>query len=55
MAVEISDTLPLKCPRPVLKIAVRALDMRPGDLLEALGNYPTCEKDECTWREFCSP
>ena len=33
MAVEILDTLGLKCPQPVLKIAVRAPDMHPGDIL----------------------
>ena len=45
MAVEVLDTLGLKCPQPILKIAVRAPDMQPGDILEVLGDCPTFEKD----------
>lgn len=51
MAVEILDTLGLKCPQPVLKIAVRAPDMKPGDILEVLGDCPTFEKDIRIWCE----
>jgi tRNA 2-thiouridine synthesizing protein A len=51
MAVEILDTLGLKCPQPVLKIAVRAPDMKPGDILEVLGDCPTFEKDVRIWCE----
>lgn len=43
------DTLDLKCPQPVLKIAVRAPDMEPGEILEVLGNCSTFEKDVRTW------
>ena len=45
MATEVLDTLGLKCPQPVLKIAVRAPDIKPGDILEILGDCPTFEKD----------
>lgn len=34
------DTLDLKCPQPVLKIAVKVPDMEPGEVLEVLGNCP---------------
>ncbi len=51
MAVEILDTLGLKCPQPILKIAVRAPDMKPGDILEVLGDCPTFEKDVRIWCE----
>ena len=51
MATEVLDTLGLKCPQPVLKIAVRAPDMHPGDILEILGDCPTFEKDIRTWCE----
>jgi tRNA 2-thiouridine synthesizing protein A len=51
MAVKILDTLGLKCPQPVLKIAVQAPDMRPGDVLEVLGDCPTFEKDVRIWCE----
>jgi tRNA 2-thiouridine synthesizing protein A len=47
--VEILDTTGLKCPQPVLKIAVRAPDMNPGDILEVWGDCPTFEKDVRTW------
>ena len=51
MAIEILDTLGLKCPQPVLKIAVRAADMKPGDILEILGDCPTFERDIRVWCE----
>lgn len=51
MAVEVLDTLGMKCPQPVLKIAVKAPDMRSGDILEVLGDCPTFEKDVRTWCE----
>jgi tRNA 2-thiouridine synthesizing protein A len=54
MAVEVLDTLGLKCPQPVLKIAVKAPDMKPGDILEILGDCPTFEKDVRTWCERLS-
>jgi tRNA 2-thiouridine synthesizing protein A len=51
MAVEVLDTLGMKCPQPVLRIAVKAPDMKPGDILEILGDCPTFEKDVRTWCE----
>jgi tRNA 2-thiouridine synthesizing protein A len=51
MATEVLDTLGMKCPQPVLKIAVRAPDIKPGDLLEVLGDCPTFEKDIRIWCE----
>jgi tRNA 2-thiouridine synthesizing protein A len=49
MAVEVLDTLGMKCPQPVLKIAVKSPDMKPGDILEILGDCPTFERDVRTW------
>jgi tRNA 2-thiouridine synthesizing protein A len=49
MAVEVLDTLGMKYPQPVLKIAVKAPEMRHGDILEILGNCPTFEKDIRIW------
>jgi tRNA 2-thiouridine synthesizing protein A len=49
MATEVLDTLGLKCPQPILKIAVKAPDMQAGDILEVLGDCPTFEKDVRTW------
>jgi tRNA 2-thiouridine synthesizing protein A len=51
MAVEILDTAGMKCPQPILKIAVKAPDMQPGDILEVLGDCPTFEKDVRKWCE----
>jgi tRNA 2-thiouridine synthesizing protein A len=51
MVRKVLDTLGLKCPQPVLKIAVLAPNMRPGDVLEVLGDCPTFEKDLRTWCE----
>ena len=51
MEVEVLDTLGLKCPEPVLKVAIKAPDMNPGDILEVLGDCPTFEKDVRTWCE----
>jgi tRNA 2-thiouridine synthesizing protein A len=51
VTVEVLDTLGQKCPIPVLKIAVKASDMQPGDILEVLGDCPTFEKDVRTWCE----
>ena len=51
MAVEVLDTLGQKCPQPVLKIAVKAPDMKHGDILEVLGDCPTFEKDVRRWCE----
>jgi tRNA 2-thiouridine synthesizing protein A len=51
MAVETLDLLGLKCPQPVLKIAAKAPLMKPGDVLEAVGDCPTFEKDVRAWCE----
>jgi tRNA 2-thiouridine synthesizing protein A len=51
VTVEVLDTLGQRCPQPVLKIAVRAPDMKPGDILEVLGDCPTFEKDVRIWCE----
>jgi tRNA 2-thiouridine synthesizing protein A len=51
MTVTVIDTLGLNCPHTVLKIAVWAPDMKPGDVLEILGDCSTFEKDVRTWCE----
>ena len=51
MALAVLDTLGMKCPQPVLKIAVKHPDMKPGDILEVLGDCPTFERDVRTWCE----
>ena len=49
MRIKLLDTLGMKCPQPVVKIAVKAPDMKPGDILEILGDCPTFERDVLTW------
>ncbi len=49
MGFEKMDMLGIKCPQPVLKIAVKAPEMKPGDILEVLGDCPTFEKDVRAW------
>jgi tRNA 2-thiouridine synthesizing protein A len=49
MSVELLNTLGLKCPQPVLKIAVKAADMKLGDILEVMGDCPTFERDIRVW------
>lgn len=49
MAVETLDMVGIKCPQPVLKIAVKAPDMHPGDILEVIGDCPTFERDVRVW------
>ena len=51
MEVTLLDTLGQKCPQPVLKIAVQAPQMQPGDILEVLGDCPTFERDLRIWCE----
>jgi tRNA 2-thiouridine synthesizing protein A len=43
------DTTGLKCPEPVLKIAVKSADMVTGDVLEVIGDCPTFENDVRIW------
>ncbi len=49
MSVEILDACGLKCPQPVLKIAVKSPDMKPGDVLEVVGDCETMERDVRLW------
>jgi tRNA 2-thiouridine synthesizing protein A len=49
MNIEVLDTLGLKCPQPILKLAVKATEMHPGDIIEIVGDCPTFERDVRTW------
>jgi tRNA 2-thiouridine synthesizing protein A len=41
----------MKCPQPVLKIAVAASDVNAGDIVEITGDCPTFENDIKAWCE----
>lgn len=43
------DATGLKCPQPVLRLSVISADMKPGELLEVIGDCPTFEKDITAW------
>ena len=49
MAKEVIDCIGMKCPQPVLKIAAKVATMKPGDMLEVLGDCPTFETDARAW------
>jgi tRNA 2-thiouridine synthesizing protein A len=51
MATEILDTVGLRCPQPVIKVAIKASVMKAGDILEVVGDCPTFEKDVRLWCE----
>lgn len=45
----ILDATGLKCPQPILKLSVVSADMKPGEILEIIGDCPTFEKDVVVW------
>ena len=49
MAVQVLDAKGLKCPQPTLKITAMAVKLKPGDVLEAVADCPTFEKDVRDW------
>ena len=51
MEIVLLETVGLKCPQPVMKIAVLSPDMKPGDILEVIGDCPTFERDVRVWCE----
>ncbi len=49
MSEKVLDTVGLKSPKPILKIAVMFTDMGKGDILEVWGDCPALEKDVRHW------
>jgi tRNA 2-thiouridine synthesizing protein A len=49
MALHTFDGLGLKCPQPTLKITALSVKLKPGDVLEAVADCPTFEKDVRAW------
>jgi tRNA 2-thiouridine synthesizing protein A len=43
------DTKGMLCPQPILKIAAIVPKMKPGDVLEVIGDCPTFEEDVRKW------
>ena len=51
MAIFSIDCCGLRCPQPIMKIAVTAPELNPGDVLEVSADCPTFEKDIRLWCE----
>ena len=49
--IEVLDCLGLKCPRPILKLQIKAPSMAPGSILEVWADCPTFEADIRKWAE----
>ena len=43
------DALGLKCPQPVLKVAIMAKQMQPGDMLEIVADCESFPEDIGKW------
>ena len=46
---EVLDCKGLKCPQPVLKVAIKSKSMPAGGILEVLANCPTFANDLAKW------
>jgi tRNA 2-thiouridine synthesizing protein A len=49
MASYTLDTLGLKCPQPILKVAVKAKALQPGDMLEVVADCESFPRDMEAW------
>jgi tRNA 2-thiouridine synthesizing protein A len=49
MATYTLDTLGLKCPQPILKVAVKAKELQTGDMLEVNADCESFPKDVDAW------
>lgn len=45
----ILDASGLKCPQPILKLSALSPAIKPGEILEMIGDCPTFEKDVTAW------
>lgn len=45
----ILDATRLKCPQPVLKLSAISPEIKPGEVLEIIGDCPTFENDIIAW------
>lgn len=51
MANIVLDAQGMRCPEPILKIAVKSAELKLGDTLEVVADCPTFEKDVRAWCE----
>ena len=51
MATYTLDTLGKKCPQPILEVAVKARELKSGDILEVLSDCQSFPRDVKAWAE----
>ncbi|MFW6128667.1 MAG: sulfurtransferase TusA family protein [Candidatus Aminicenantaceae bacterium] len=51
MALKTLDALGLKCPQPILKVAVTAKQLQPGDILEIQADCESFPNDIKAWAQ----
>ncbi len=51
MATHTIDALGLRCPQPILKIAAKVPELKPGDILEVTADCTTFDEDVRKWCE----
>jgi tRNA 2-thiouridine synthesizing protein A len=51
MTIHTMDTLGLKCPQPILEVAVKAKQLPPGDVIEVLSDCESFPRDVRAWCE----
>jgi tRNA 2-thiouridine synthesizing protein A len=49
LSVRTLDATGLKCPQPLMKMALLSADMKHGDILEVTADCPTFETDVRAW------
>jgi len=49
MATQTLDAMGLKCPQPILKVAVKAKELQSGDMLEVTADCESFPKDIDAW------
>ena len=49
MTTHTLDTLGLKCPQPILKVAAKAKELQAGDMLEVIADCHSFPKDIEAW------
>jgi len=43
------DTTGLKCPQPIVKLTILSTHIKPGEMVEIIGDCPTFENDVRAW------
>ncbi|MBJ6725805.1 sulfurtransferase TusA family protein [Geomesophilobacter sediminis] len=49
MKVRVLEATGIKCPQPIMKLTVISPQLKPGEILEIVGDCPTFESDVRAW------